>query len=103
MKKEDRLNSVDKLLFALTDYPQSRCNLSIKLGVSDRALRKAVEAARLQGVPICSNSRTDGYWLGGSADIRHTIAEYEARGLKALEVARKMKARQLAGQTKIEI
>lgn len=101
MKKEDRLNSVDKLLFALTDYPQSRCNLSIKLGVSDRTLRKTVEVARLQGVPICSNSRTDGYWLGSGADIQHTIAEYETRGLRALEVARRLKRCQLDGQVEL--
>lgn len=93
----------DRLISVLKEYPQSRRILARKLGVPDRTLRKAVEAARLQGVPICSNSRTDGYWLGSSADIRHTIAEYEARGLKALEVARKMKARQLEGQTKIEM
>lgn len=96
-------STFEKLLSNLKEYPQSRRILSKKMGVSDRALRKAIEGARLQGIPICSNSQTDGYWLGSSADIRHTIAEYEARGLRALEVARKMKARQLQGQTKIEM
>ena len=94
---------IERLLSILTEHPQSRRVLATRLGVSDRSLRQAVESARLHGYPICSNSMQSGYWIGSDEDVRQTIAEYEARGLKALEVARKMKARQLQGQAEMKM
>lgn len=96
-------STIERLLSILTEFPQSRQTLASKLGISDRSLRWAVESARLHGYLICSNSTQNGYWIGSEEDVRHTIAEYEARGLKALEVARKMKSRQLQGQTKLNV
>lgn len=82
----------EKLLALLTDKPQSRELLCIKLQVSDRKLRKAVEDLRREGYPICSSSHRTGYWMGDTADRKVLVREYRARGAKMFELANKLEA-----------
>ena len=80
----------DKLLSALTGRPQTRESLCRKLNVTDRKLRRTVRELRLDGVPVCSNSKTGGYWLGSNKDTERMISEYRSRAAKMFEAARKM-------------
>ena len=82
----------ERLLAILTDKPQSRELLCIKLHVSDRKLRKAVEDLRREGYPICSSSHKTGYWMGDATDRKVLVREYRARGAKMFELANKLEA-----------
>ena len=82
----------EKLLAMLTDKPQSRELLCIKLHVSDRKLRKAVEDLRREGYPICSSSHRRGYWMGDATDRKVLVREYRARGAKMFDLANKLEA-----------
>lgn len=53
----------------LTGSPQTKRELADKSGYTIRDVELLIHAARLEGVPICSN--TDGYWLSqDAAEVR---------------------------------
>ena len=82
--------------------PVSREYLSSQTGISDRAVRDIIRLARSEGYPICSNSGTKGYWLGGREDIRRLIAECKARARAELIVAEKLETNLIARTTVID-
>lgn len=83
-----------RLLSILSPEPQTRTELKMRLHVSDRHLRQAVEDLRMQGVPICSSSHGKGYWLGDEADVEQTVIEYRARAKKIAKIADAMENRE---------
>lgn len=79
--------------------PVTREQLARETGVEDRTVRKCIQKLRIMGVPICSNSHRKGYTLATGDELNHMVADYRARGLACLEVARKIQLnRQLEGQ-----
>ena len=86
------------LLSALTSRPQKRKDLCRKVGCSDRVLRRLIRELRLEGIPVCSNSHTPGYWLGNEDETKHMVREMQHRGLQCLEAARKMELNRQRGE-----
>lgn len=56
---------------------QSRIELSNRLGISDRKLRKLIEECQLEGVPIISLD--SGYWI---AESQEKMTQYVRRERK---------------------
>lgn len=70
----------------LTTTPQNKRVLAEKAGTSTREVELLIHAARLEGVPILSNS--DGYYLArNAAEIRACAARLRSRALTQLETA----------------
>ena len=87
----------DRVLGTLSAKPKSRYEIAKALGISERDVRKSIEIMRNRGVPICSNSRMGGYWIGNSLDCKRAAAEYRARAKKMLHTASMLEG-QIAGQ-----
>lgn len=82
-----------KLESVLTDTPQSRERLAYLCGCSDRQLRRAKEELFDNGICVCSNSHTTGYWMGDDEEVEHTIREMMSRSNKLRNAAYAMQAR----------
>lgn len=67
------------LLDLLSEKPSTKEELSWKLAISERAVRKQIEKLRLQGYPIMSSSHTKGYWLGDEKDWQQLRRELLSR------------------------
>ena len=94
------ISTDEKILNLLSSKPISRCEMAIVLHMSERVIRQHIKEMRDRGVPICSNSRQGGYWLGNATDRRHTAAEYRAKAYKMLPTATMLDG-QLDGQIEI--
>lgn len=93
-----------RLICLLSDKPVSRSYLSNQLQLSDRTVRQLISELRNQGIPICSNSRTGGYWIAKDKDeIQQTINEYRHRAFNMLITARKIERNELLGQMEIKM
>lgn len=74
----------------LTHDPQTKRQLAEKTGYSTRDVELLIQAARLEGVPICSNG--DGYWLArNSAEIANCAARLRSRAAHQFVTARAMR------------
>lgn len=93
--------TAERLWEILTDRPTPRYYLRDALGVSDRALRRAVTELRKNGYNVAANSSTGGYWKGDDNDKKHTIAEYRSRAYELLATASAMECGPLDGQEAI--
>ena len=69
----------------LTGSPQTKRELASKSGYSVRDVELLIHAARLEGVPIVSNS--DGYWLGTAAEAKSCADRLRARAIHQMETA----------------
>ena len=64
---------------------QLKAELMAATGLDERSIRGAIESLRRLGWPVCSSSRTAGYWLSwDAADLEALAADYRARALSAL-------------------
>lgn len=96
-------NYKEKLVSLLSENPVSRRCLSTKLGLSDRAVRNLITELRYQGVPICSSSQADGYWLArDKKEIEQTAREYRSRAIKQLKIADRMLSFPIDGQVEMK-
>ena len=86
------------LLKVLKRTPQTRADLCLALGISDRKLRSTVQELRDSGYNIASNSNSGGYLLGSERDKRRIIAEYRSRAYKELATASAIERGPLEGQ-----
>ena len=67
----------------------SRAELSVRLGIPDRTVREIIAEARKSGVPIISDSRTNGYYLSYEQDdVLKITLELRSRAFDLLETAR---------------
>jgi len=75
--------------------PISRDSLAARIGVSDRELRKQIQALREQGHPICSDSHgSGGYHLARSdADLDSFLRQYESHATHILTASRAIRRR----------
>ena len=106
MKSEIIGTNLQVILDILTSAksPVSRESLMIATGLEDRTVRQCIHDLRMMGVPICSNSQRKGYTIATGAELNHMVADYNARGLACLEVARKIQMRrQMEGQERWEL
>lgn len=94
----------NRLLQVLSDKPKSNIELMFELGLTSSAqLRKMVKELRKCGYPVCSSTRTGGYWLGDSTDVRRTINDLESRIRDMSDTVSRMKKMiPLDGQMKID-
>ena len=73
-------DEVYAILTAVPGMRQSRKQLAAMTGANDRAIRTAVSELRDEGVPICTDRKQGGYWLGTRSEYRKTaIADYTSR------------------------
>lgn len=81
----------------LTTTPQTKRELAEKSGYAVREVELLIHAARLEGVPIASDSR--GYWLGTAAEVEACARRLRSRYIHQAMTARAMRktARRLAG------
>lgn len=96
-KTQLNITTEERILQTLSTKPISRYEITFKLKLSEREVRRSIETMRNRGVPICSNSTKGGYWLGNAEDCRHTAAEYRAKAYKMLHTAAMLDG-QLDGQ-----
>ena len=62
---------------------QTRENLSIQLGLSDRKLRKLIEQCQNEGVPICNTS--NGYYKAESLEKLYHYIRRERKRADAID------------------
>lgn len=72
-------NLVAKLAGTDRFHTKKRFELCMEMKVDDRELRQIKEDAVKAGYPICSTSRTAGYWLGDESDRAQLISEHKSR------------------------
>lgn len=92
----------EKLKLILNDAPKSREILCANLGCTDSQLRAAVRELRDDGVYICSNNKTRGYWLGSKDDAIRTARELRSKAFTLLREASRLDGKELDGQVQIE-
>lgn len=81
----------ERLTKTLTDIPQSRNELSSKLGISDRQLRHDIRTARREGIPIVSAPNGGYYISDDDMEIAEMISALEKRSRDMLYTASRFK------------
>jgi|LGOV01.1.fsa_nt_gb biotin operon repressor len=70
----------------------SRKELERKVGISDRAVRNCISSLRTDGIPVCSNSGTSGYFIADSNDeVDHFLNENHKRAMVLLTINKKVR------------
>lgn len=67
----------------------SRADLAIKLGLSDRKMREAVERARIAGLMVCNNEDGSGYYQ--TADLDELYIQYKRDTARAMSILSRRK------------
>lgn len=103
------MSTVTRLICVLASH-QGRergikaARLAMRLGVSERVLRKLVSQAREQGVPLCGKPES-GYFIARTAEeLNETCRFLENRAmhsLRALSRMRRVSLPELMGQLKL--
>lgn len=89
LKKQLDDNTKDKMLSILqnAEKPVTREELSKRLNIPDRTVRKHKEQLILEGHRIGSSSQKAGYILNDESMCKKAAKEYRARALKDLRIA----------------
>ena len=78
------------VLGELSSKRVTRQELVARTNLSDRAVRRAISELRYDGIPVCTDSKMGGYWIGYGSDKDHTIREIKSRAFKLLAMASRM-------------
>ena len=69
----------------------SRKELERKVGISDRSVRSCIAALREEGIPVCSNSHTSGYFIADTEEeVDHFLNENHKRAMVLLRINKKV-------------
>lgn len=83
-----RQTKISGFLLAGAENAIPRCHLRQLTGLSDRDLRRQIQAARLDGDPILSSTTTGGYYLpADNAELEHFVRSMQSRAKEIEAVA----------------
>lgn len=83
-----RQTKIKDFLLAGAENAIPRCHLRQLTGLSDRDLRRQIQAARLGGDPILSSTTTGGYYLpADNAELEHFVRSMQSRAKEIEAVA----------------
>lgn len=75
----------DKALAFLSTGKKTREQLAEHLGLSDREMRRVIEALRADGNRICSDNKSKGYWIAQTdKEYIDFVPQYIGRAYKQL-------------------
>ena len=88
---DGRKNRILRLLKYGESNSVSRKELERKCGISDRAVRNCIASMRNDGIPVCSNSKTSGYFIADTdEEVDHFLNENHKRAMVLLRINKKV-------------
>lgn len=88
-QKGDYTDKLSEIIPEGEDNAVTRTYLTIKLGLSDREVRKAIEAARADGLLICNAQDGRGYFQ--TKDVAFLKAQYRQDTARAMAILKRRK------------